>query len=280
MTRRAHFFSLRMSSHTSLRVLKLGGAVAADPEAVAAVWRSVRASAKPTVVVHGGGPQATDLARKLGHEPRIAAGRRVTTDLDLDVALYTMRGAVNARLTASASAAGLRAVGVSGADGGLVQVVRRPPREVDGAKVDFGHVGDVVGADPNLLNVLLNNGFTPVVASVCADRAGALYNVNADTVALELAVALGASDLVLVAEAGGVRRDADDPASRIARITPEEIDAGVREGWIAGGMRPKLEVAREALRRGVPSVRVAAPAKLADSLSGTVIAPTATASAP
>ena len=258
-----------MPPSSSLRVLKLGGALAASPEALASVWRSVRAGG--AVIVHGGGPQATALARTLGHEPRIVAGRRVTTDLDLDVALYTMRGAVNARLVASAGGAGLAAVGVSGADGGLVKVVRRPPREVDGARVDFGHVGDVVGTDPALLHTLLAGGFTPVVSSVCADRAGALYNVNADTVALELAVSLGAGELVLVAEAGGVRREASDPASHLAQITPDEIDAGVREGWIAGGMRPKLEVAREALRRGIASVRVAAPSGLADAHGGTLV---------
>ena len=123
-----------------------------SPEALSGLWREVAALDGPVVVVHGGGPQATDLARRLGHEPRIVAGRRVTTDLDLDVALYVMRGSVNARLVASASgAAGIRAVGVSGADGGLVGVVRRPPRDVDGETVDFGHVGDVVGTDPALL---------------------------------------------------------------------------------------------------------------------------------
>ena len=227
----------------------------------------------PAVVVHGGGPQATDLARRLGHEPRIVAGRRVTTDLDLDVALYVMRGSINARLVASAQASGVRAVGVSGADGGLVGVVRRPPRVVDGETVDFGHVGDVVRTDPTLVLTLLASGFTPVVASVCADRAGNLYNVNADTVALELAVALGASRLVLVAESGGVFRDLADPASQIAHLTPEAIEAGEREGWIAGGMRPKLEVARAALSRGVPEVRVAAAGALSDPASGTRIAP-------
>ncbi|MEM6326729.1 MAG: acetylglutamate kinase, partial [Bacteroidota bacterium] len=113
-------------------------------------------------------------------------------------------------------------------------------------------------------------GFTPVVATVCADRGGALYNVNADTVAMEIAVAMGASELVLVAEAGGVYRDYPDLGSRIDTLTPEAIEAGVREGWIAGGMRPKLEVAREAIRRGIPAVRVAAPADLA---GGTRIAP-------
>ena len=253
-------------------VVKLGGAVLADAEAVAAVWAGVRASAVPVVVVHGGGPQATALARRLGHEPRVVAGRRVTTDLDLDVALWTLRGALNARLVAAGGAAGVRAVGVSGADGGLVTVSRRPPRPVGGETVDFGHVGDVVSVDPTLLLVLTAAGFTPVVASVCADAAGALYNVNADTVASEVAAALGAGRLDLMTEAGGVRRDADDPDSIVRRLTAAEAEAGVAEGWIAGGMRPKLETAVAALGRGVPSVRVCAPGDVAGR-GGTVVVP-------
>lgn len=254
-------------------VVKLGGAILADADAVATVWAGVGALDAPVVLVHGGGPQATALARRLGHEPRIVAGRRVTSDLDLDVMLWTLRGELNARLVASGRRAGVRAVGVSGADGGLVRVHRRPPRDVDGETVDFGHVGDVDGVDPALVETLLGAGFAPVVATVCADDAGALYNVNADTVAFELAAALGAGRLDLVTEAGGVRRDAADPRSHLDRLTAAEVAAGVAAGWIAGGMRPKLEVARAALRRGVPAVRVCAPADLADADAGTTVVP-------
>ncbi len=239
-------------------VLKLGGAILASPDAVAAVWADV-ARLGDVVVVHGGGPQATALARALGHEPRIVAGRRVTSDLDLDVALYTLRGALNARLVASSGA--VRAVGLSGADGGLVTVRRRPPVQVDGMPVDFGHVGDVEAVDPALLHTLLAAGFVPVVSSICADAGGALYNVNADTVAFEIAAALGAS-LALVTEAGGVRRDASDASSLLRQLSRADTEAGVAGGWIAGGMRPKLEVALAALARGVPSVRVCAPGSL------------------
>lgn len=242
-----------------MTVLKLGGAILSNPDAVAAVWADL-ARLGNAVAVHGGGPQATALARELGHEPRIVAGRRVTSDLDLDVALYTLRGALNARLVASAPAT-VRAVGISGADGGLVTVRRRPPVQVDGMPVDFGHVGDVEAVDPTLLHTLLAAGFVPVVSSICADGAGALYNVNADTVAFEIAAALGAR-LGLVTESGGVRRDASDPASLIRQLSGAEIEAGVAKGWIAGGMRPKLEVALAALGRGVPSVRVCAPGDL------------------
>lgn len=255
-------------------VVKLGGALLADDAALADVWAGVAAlrEAGPVVVVHGGGPQSTALARRLGHEPRIVAGRRVTTDLDLDIALWAMRGALNARLAAAAQAAGIPAVGISGIDGGLVQVERRPLREVDGQTVDFGHVGDVTGSDPAVLHALLGGGFVPVVAPLCADAAGQVYNVNADTVALTLAGALGARALLLVAEAGGVFRDLADPASRLAEIDQRQFETGVAEGWVAGGMRPKLEVGFEAVRRGVAHVRICAPAGLADPSAGTRLA--------
>ncbi|HLA64670.1 MAG TPA: acetylglutamate kinase, partial [Rhodothermales bacterium] len=226
-------------------------------------------AAGPVVVVHGGGPQATALARRLGHEPRIVAGRRVTTDLDLQIALWAFRGELNARLVAGATARGVPAVGMSGADGGLVEVVRRPPREVDGETVDFGHVGDVVKTHPAVLSALLDRGFVPVVAPVCADRTGGLYNVNADTVALALARALGARALLLVAEVGAVYNAYPDPASRLAVLDAAAFAAGVAAGWIEGGMRPKLEVGFEAVAAGVDEVRVCAPDALADPTSGT-----------
>ena len=257
-----------------LSVVKLGGATLTDPADLAAVWTSVRAlheAGTDVVIVHGGGAQSTALARQLGHEPEIVAGRRVTSDLDLDVALYVLRGALNARLVASGLAAGVRAVGISGADGQCVQVERRPPRQLEGRTVDFGHVGDVVGTDATLPRTLLDAGFVPVVATVCADAAGALYNVNADTVAAALAVALGATRLDLVTGAGGVRRNAEDPSSRIRQLDAGTIEAGVREGWITDGMRPKLTVALDALAKGVASVRIVAPGALAADDAGTLI---------
>lgn len=259
--------------HSPVVVVKLGGAILDDPVAVAAVWAGVAALGGLVVLVHGGGPQATGLARRLGHEPRVVAGRRVTTDLDLDIALWTMRGALNARLVASARPAGVRAVGVSGIDGGLVTVTRRPPRQTDGEAVDFGHVGDVVACDPALLLSLLGAGFVPVVAPLCADTSGAVFNVNADTVAVEIAAALGAATVLFVAEAGGLFRDLADPGSRVASLTAEAAARGVAEGWIAGGMRPKLDAGFAALARGVAAVRICSPSALADAAAGTRLTP-------
>ena len=255
----------------SVTIVKIGGALVANPAAMAEVWAGVDLlrGRGDVVVVHGGGPQATELARRLGHEPRIVAGRRVTTDVDLDVALWTMRGAVNARLVAGALATGVPAVGLSGVDGGLVTVTRRPPREVDGETVDFGHVGDVAACDPSVLAALLDAGFVPVVAPICADAAGALHNVNADTVALAIADALGAGALLLVAEAGGVFRDRSRSSTRLTALDGNEFDSGVREGWITDGMRPKLEVGFHAVASGIADVRICAPAGVGDLSLGT-----------
>jgi acetylglutamate kinase len=255
----------------SATVVKIGGALVADSVAMAEVWSGVDALRRggDVVVVHGGGPQATALARRLGHEPRIVAGRRVTTDVDLDVALWTMRGALNARLVAGARKAGVPAVGLSGVDGGLVTVTRRPPGEVDGETVDFGHVGDIVACDPGVLAALVGAGFVPVVAPLCADAAGGVYNVNADTVALAIADALGAGALLLVARAGGVFSDLSRSSTQLSQLDGSAFDAGVRAGWITDGMRPKLEVGFRAVASGIADVRICAPAGVADESLGT-----------
>ncbi len=253
-------------------VLKIGGALVADDAATAAVWDGVRdlvAGGAPVVVVHGGGPQLTEIATALGHAPRIVAGRRVTTDLDLRVALWALRGELNAALVAGATARGIAAAGLSGLDGPTVVVRRRPPVVVDGETVDFGHVGDVVRVETRLVGALLAAGVVPVVAPVCADAAGALYNVNADTVAMELAAALGAARLDLVTEAGAVRGADGAP---LEGLSAGEAYAGVAAGWIDGGMRPKLSTGFGALARGVASVRVVGPAGIADAAAGTHLA--------
>lgn len=263
-----------------LTLIKIGGALTDDPGALADLWRGVirLRRAAPVIVVHGGGPQATDLAHRLGHTPRKVQGRRITTDIDLDVIQYALRGKLSTRLVASAFEAGVVAAGVSGVDGATLRVARRPPWRVeheDGRSetVDFGHVGDVERVEPGLLRALLFAEFVPVVSPLGIDGAGAVYNVNADTVALAIAEALNATAFLLVTESGGVRRDAGDPTSHLAHLTPKHIDAGVAEGWIAGGMRPKLHVATRALQAGIETVRILAPSDLLDETGGTRILP-------
>jgi acetylglutamate kinase len=246
-------------------VVKMGGALLADEGALGAFVEGVgrMQAARPVVVVHGGGAQATALAGRLGHTPTVVQGRRVTTDLDLDIAQWALRGKLNTQLVAALQhGGGLRAVGLSGADAGLVRVTRRPPWTLDGETVDFGWVGDVEGVAAGVLTCLADGGFVPVVAPLGIDDAGQVYNVNADTVARAVAVALGAAALVLVTPTGGVRRSADDPASHLATLDADAFAAGVEAGWIAGGMRVKLRAAFDALAGGVEAAYVAAPGDL------------------
>ena len=242
-------------------VIKIGGAVLEKTDGLEAFWRQVKAlhETTPVVIVHGGGKQATDVAHRLGHEPHIVHGRRVTTDLDLEVVQWTLRGSVNVGLVAQAARHGLRAVGLSGADGGLLSVSKRPLWEIDGQMVDFGWVGEVERVETTVLDNLLTGGFVPIVAPLGIDADGQLYNVNADTMAHALATALNASQLLLVTESGGVRKSVDEEESHLSHCDKATYDHGLAAGWIAGGMRVKLHVAFEALGAGIAEVFILAP---------------------
>lgn len=242
-------------------VIKIGGALVDRREVLDTFWASVAQvqQTSPVVIVHGGGPQATAMARRLGHEPTIVQGRRVTGDLDLEIMQWTLRGALNSKLVAQAATQGVRAVGLCGADGGIVNVVKRPPWDIDGTPVDFGWVGDIESVDASVLHTLLGGGFTPVVAPLGIDAQGQLYNVNADTIAQGIAQALGARQLLLVTESGGLRRVAEDPDTLLPSCDAATYADGLTDGWIHGGMRVKLKVAFDALKSGIGEVFICAP---------------------
>jgi acetylglutamate kinase len=200
-------------------VVKLGGDVLNDAEVldqVAAQIALLSSLSIRLVVVHGGGPQATALSRRLGQEPTIVAGRRVTDDAALEVAKMVYAGALSTDLVAALREHRVQAVGLSGVDADLITAHRRPPVSlVDDAgatrEVDFGHVGDVDRVDPRVITTLAESRFVPVVASLAGDDEGNIYNVNADTVAESLAVALRAQKLIFLTGAPGVLRDRNDP---------------------------------------------------------------------
>lgn len=260
-----------MTSKKEIIVIKLGGALLAAPEPLVPFWDGLKQLQQEAsvVIVHGGGPQATAMARRLGHEPRIVRGRRVTGDLDLQIMQWTVRGELNTNLVARAAAHGIQAVGLSGVDGGTVRVTKRPPWQIDGESVDFGHVGDIDRIETDLLERLLSAGFMPVLSPLGVDTQGRVYNVNADTIACAVAAALRASQFLLVTESGGVRRDKDRPDSRLDVCSVATFEQGAREGWIEGGMRVKLEVALDAVRAGIPEVFILAPDDVLERQNGT-----------
>jgi acetylglutamate kinase len=242
-------------------VVKLGGEVVASThmQAIAADVAEMQARGVRVIVVHGGGPQATDLQKRLGQTPRIVAGRRITDAETLEVMKMIVAGKVNVDACSALVAAGARPVGLHGASALTVRAVKRPPRVVTGAgpdPIDFGHVGDVTGVNEELLSLLGGAGYTPVVACLGADEQGRVYNINADIVANRLAIALDARALVLVSDVPGVLRDVSDAGSRIPRLSVADGKKAIADGTVTKGMIPKLEESFAAIAEGVRAVHV------------------------
>jgi acetylglutamate kinase len=245
-------------------VVKLGGDVLSDPDVrdqVAAQLALLSSLSIRLVVVHGGGPQATALSRKLGQEPRIVAGRRVTDSAALEVAKMVYGGQLNVDLLAALREHKVQAVGLSGIDADLLTAHRRAPVSMvddDGQRieVDYGHVGDIDRVDPRILMTLMEARFLPVVASLAGDEDGGIYNVNADTVAESLAVALRAQKLIFLTVAPGVLRDRNDPATLVTFADPDDLAGLMASGALAGGMRPKVEACIRAATGGVERTHI------------------------
>jgi acetylglutamate kinase len=213
-------------------------------------------------VVHGGGKQLSDLASKLGIEQTIIEGRRVTDDATLEMAKMIFAGKINTDILAALRLRGIEAVGLSGVDGNIVHAERRPPKEIlnketgISGKVDFGHVGDVVQINTRLLTVLLDHGYLPVISSLGADDEGMVFNINADTIAAEIAIQLQSEKLVLLSDVDGIYLKNGEPDTKVSRLTASEADELVRSGAATGGMIPKLQSIAALLRRGVHSAHV------------------------
>lgn len=235
-------------------VVKIGGAIADSSEAVQTLASQIAMLAKQhqVVIVHGGGPQATRMAAEYGHRPIIVEGRRVTSAIDLEIIQATVCGVVNSQLVASLVGAGVHAVGISGAAAATVAVTKRPPWQVNGETVDFGFVGDIKHVDPTLVELLLRAGYVPVVATIGIDEAGDLYNVNADTTAAAIAVALRAERFCIVTDSAGLHKN----GMPIAACDDVLFEVGKAEKWITGGMLVKLKAGFAALDEGVERVEL------------------------
>jgi acetylglutamate kinase len=240
-------------------VVKASGSAAATDAAARALVEQVEILLQlgiRVVLVHGGGPQASSLARALGSTPHFEGGRRVTDDAALAATVMALNGEVNTRFLAACRALDLPAVGISGIDSGVLRARRRAPMEVDGKLVDYGHVGDLVAVDGSVLERVLQGGFLPVVSPLSADDSGQILNVNADTAAAAIAVALRAEKLVLLTGAAGILEDADDPRTLVAYTDLAGLAELRQKGSIAGGMRPKVDAIENAIRAGVGRAHV------------------------
>ncbi|MBK8009976.1 MAG: acetylglutamate kinase [Deltaproteobacteria bacterium] len=253
-----------MSMGAANVVIKLGGELLepkneAELRAVTGDVRSMLDEGVLVTVVHGGGPQTTALAKRLGQTPNVVAGRRITDAAALETLLFAVAGKLNVLLVGAFQRAGISAVGLSGVSARLIECTRRPPRVVAGGgpdPIDFGHVGDVVAVNVDLLRCLQAAGYLPVLACIGGDAAGQPFNINADIVANDIAMALGADDLMLITSAPGVLRSMDNLASRIPTLSVAEARRAIDEGVVQGGMIPKLEESFRAIEAGVGSVHI------------------------
>lgn len=246
-----------MSSKASISVVKIGGNVVDNPDALARFLDAFVALPGRKILVHGGGKEATRLSSALGIETTMIDGRRVTGRDTLDVVTMVYAGLVNKRVVAALQARGCTgAIGMSGADAALVTATRRPAEPVD-----YGFVGDLAddAVDAARLASLLDAGMVPVVCAIMHDGRGTLLNCNADSVAAAMAVGasrIAPTRLVYCFEKDGVLADVDDPSSLIPLIDSEGYPRLRRDGVIAGGMIPKIDNAFAAIGKGVGSVSI------------------------
>ena len=198
------------------------------------------------VVVHGGGPEISDMLKKIGHQSKFVDGLRYTDEVTMDIVQQVLCGKVNKDLVAMMNSRGGRALGLCGMDADLFQAVRLDEK--------YGLVGSITRVEPAIVEDALRNGYTPVVSTVARGTDGpTAYNINADTAAAKLAVALKAEKLLLLTDVRGLLTDAKDESTLIPSVRASEIPGLVKDGVIQGGMIPKIDCAVEAVRSGVGS---------------------------
>jgi acetylglutamate kinase len=242
--------------HGKIIVVKYGGNAMTSPDLQRAFAEDIvflRYAGLRPVVVHGGGPQITDLLNRLGIESEFRGGLRVTTPETMTVVRMVLTGQVNGDVVNLLNAHGPFGVGLSGEDGGLLTAERRSAF-IDGAAVDIGQVGDVVAVDPAAVTALLDAGRIPVIATVARGLDGLSYNVNADTAAAAVAVGLQAEKLVMLTDVEGLYADWPTSSEIISRITADEL--AVLLPGLESGMIPKMEACLRAVEGGVPRAHV------------------------
>lgn len=249
-------------------VIKASGGVFGDPATTRGLIEQVAILHQVgirVVLVHGGGPQLTQVQESLGLTPRMVAGRRVTDGKSMEVTSMVLNGLVNTQILGICRELDIAAVGVSGVDAGLVRAHKRPPVNVDGQVVDYGFVGDIDLIDVKVLQQLLDDGLMPVVSPVSADDNGTLLNINADTVAAGIGAGLKAEKLMLCTGASGILESIDDPRSIVSYTDLAGLARLRAQGSLKDGMLPKAKAIEDAIRGGVRRVHVTSY-KSADSL--------------
>lgn len=235
-------------------VIKYGGSALVNGEIRKTLMQDIAlmkyVGFKP-IVVHGGGPEINSMLARLGIESRFVNGIRVTDEQTMEIVEMVLTGKLNKEITTALSLHGIRAAGISGKDGHMLQAVQmRPGGE------DIGFVGEVTAVDTSLIKTLVENDFVPVISPVGVDADGRSYNINADYAAVKIAGALRADKLVFITDVEGILRDPKDPASVLSRVNYEDILRMIADGTISGGMLPKVECCMSGVEAGVQHVHI------------------------
>ncbi|KPL07359.1 acetylglutamate kinase [candidate division BRC1 bacterium SM23_51] len=246
--------------HGKTLVIKYGGHAMVDSALKANVIRDVvlmESVGMRIVIVHGGGPEITRHMEKMGKVPQFANGLRVTDEETLSITEMVLVGKINCDIVNGINQAGGRAVGLSGKDAGLILARRYRPTGADGeSSADIGYVGEVEKINPEILNMLDQHEFIPVISPIGVDPQGQTLNINADAVAADIASALCATKLILLTDVRGICRDPNDPATVHATLPAAQCEKMIAEGVIDGGMIPKARACLRALRGGVEKTHI------------------------
>ena len=234
--------------HDKIVVVKYGGNAMTSEELKNAVMSDLvllNLVGIKVVLVHGGGPEISEMLKKVGIESKFIGGLRYTDADTAEIVRMVLAGKVNKSLVAHLERSGGSAIGLCGSDGGMIQVKKLE------SEIDLGYVGEITGVNVKPITDALENGYIPVVATVATDEDGQVYNINADTAAAQIAAALHAENLILMTDIKGLLRDKDDESTLIPQVNVSEVPILIRQGIISGGMIPKIECCVEAVRRGV-----------------------------
>lgn len=235
-------------------VIKYGGSALVNPEIKETIIKDIvlmRLVGMHPVVVHGGGPDINAFLKRLEIESKFIDGLRVTSEETMEVAEMVLSGKINKQIVTDIELHGVKAVGISGKDGGTVKA-----EKIEKKDIDYGCVGKIKSVDPALLQSLISSGFIPVIAPIGKDDNGKSYNINADYMAVAIAGSLNAEKLVFLTDVEGVMRDINDPASIMSFIKADAVQSLIDDGTISGGMIPKVECCMTAVDSGVNNVHI------------------------
>jgi acetylglutamate kinase len=249
--------------HDSVMVVKVGGHAMVDPQVMSDIIQDIvllRFVGIHPVIVHGGGPEITEKMERMGKKSEFVGGLRITDDETMEIARMVLVGNINTRIVSLIGKHGGKGVGLSGKDGKMILAKKKGTQRIliedVEHDVDLGWVGDTEIIDPEIINIVIANDYIPVISPIAMDSEGNALNINADTVAGDLADALNAKKLILMTDVPGVLRDQTDISTRISRIGVDEVEQLIEDGILGGGMIPKMRSAKASVEGGVERVHI------------------------